>query len=256
MQSKRNRIAIATVAFHSPALASKLVQLVDRYCTDKTNEILIDFILYDNATTEYSETISKYCEVMYFTQHSNKLNLRVMNKKTYSSPVQGLDVNNPSISHALALNDIYQTLCASPESEYLSILFLDHDCFPIKPFSIHEMLSGVILAGVAQMKSKLYPWAGCLAIDLVTINLCGLTNSIDFMVNEELGLDTGGELYKLIEEFENLDSFNFMSEKPESDYNIIDNTFMHFVNGSNWKNQQDHEQRLAELFNILNQKTQ
>jgi hypothetical protein len=83
---------------------------------------------------------------------------------------------------------------------------------------------------------------------------------IDFSVNHELGLDTGGNLYKIVEQAkDDIIFFNeIYNENPEFTKNmynfyalINDGMFMHFINGSGWNKVGHQEERINSLLNIL-----
>jgi hypothetical protein len=87
-------------------------------------------------------------------------------------------------------------------------------------------------------------------------------DAIDFSCNSEFGLDTGGNLYKMIdkhgldkciffdEAYHENDQFN--GDSRYSFYTTINKgMFMHFLNSSNWNPIDRHEERINSLLNIL-----
>lgn len=163
-----------------------------------------------------------------------------------------------SDSHSFAANFAYQKF----KYEYNFIFFLDHDAMPVKDFSVIEILNGGhIAAGIGQEKKKKYFWPGCFMLNNDAVD----KDIVDFSPNSEFGLDTGGNLYKIIEEYgeENCIFFNesyhqnhdFIS-KDYGYYAMINNEmFLHCVNGSNWSNKPDHQKRISSLVNIIKEKT-
>lgn len=183
----------------------------------------------------------------------------------YHSSVNGIDYTKTfsnskgsSDSHSWAANFSYQKF----KDDYKLMLFLDHDCIPVKEFSVEEVLSGGhVAAGVGQPKSKKYPWPGLLFLNNDAVD----HDLVDFTPNSEHGLDTGGNLYRIIEEY-GAEAFRDLSESYHQNQDYItkeygyysmmaDETFMHFVAGSNWINKADHQHRISSLVNIVKAKT-
>jgi hypothetical protein len=117
------------------------------------------------------------------------------------------------------------------------------------------------MAGLGQEKKKTYFWAGCVMWDNRAIE----HSLIDFSTNQEFGLDTGGNLYKVIEQY-GKDSCIFFDEQyyenpyfKKTFYNfystINKDMFMHFINSSGWNKISDNEERINSLLNILEQRT-
>ena len=88
---------------------------------------------------------------------------------------------------------------------------------------------------------------------------------VDFSTNSEFGLDTGGNLYLIIEKYEEIsciffnESYHQNPDFVSKDYGhyamINDQMFLHFVNGSNWNGKKDHQQRISSLINVVKEKT-
>jgi len=70
----------------------------------------------------------------------------------------GLPKRDPSNSHGAACDFAYKLL----KHKYDTFLFLDHDCIPVKPFSVVEILGDKQLGGVLQgVSDTKYLWIGC-----------------------------------------------------------------------------------------------
>lgn len=163
-----------------------------------------------------------------------------------------------SDSHAFAANFAYQKF----KDLYNYFFFCDHDLIAVREFSIIETLNGGHVAGgIGQNKAKKYPWPGCLYLNNAAVE----HDLVDFSPNAEHGLDTGGNLYKIIEKYGNetfLDFNESYHQNPDfvsKDYGyyamIKDETFIHFIAGSNWVNKADHQQRISSLINVVKEKT-
>lgn len=222
------KTAVIIIAFNDSRLVEKQLELIDRFCIEKP-----DIIIFDNSDVECTNVACKSNHVYYnFTGY----------------------YLNPSDSHSTAANTAYKLF--SPF--YDKLLFLDHDCFPIKKFSINKMLNGWYIAGLGQQKTKTYFWPGCVAFDVEKLN--GFP--VDFSTNREYGLDTGGNLFHVIETFggvflnEQCVINPYFTELPYNFYSTIHNgTFMHFTNASNWNKTPLNEQRIETLYKILSEKT-
>jgi hypothetical protein len=174
---------------------------------------------------------------------------------SYREVVSG--TKDPSHSHAFAANFAYQKI----KDQYDAILFLDHDAIPIQKFSVIEMLGGKYIGGVLSGRELNYFWPGCVCIDNSRID----KDLVDFSPNNDLRLDTGGELRHLKEKygdegcryFDEVGAQNeaMMHHKHYYFYMLIYNkTFLHFLAGSNWPNSEQHEKRINSLINITQTK--
>jgi hypothetical protein len=234
---KGNRLAIVTIVYNTSALLTGQVDCIRKYCKD-TN---YDIIVVDNSNDRtVIEAIQYYCT-----------ELKVTRIKTVSAEANGSDSNVFVCNHAYFLL----------KDRYDFFLYLDHDTFPLRDFSVLKILEGRAIAGLAQEKTKTYFMQNCLMWDNRTID----HNLIDFGVDHELGLDTGGKLYKIIEKYSK-DACVFFNEQyyqnpyfRQGFYNFYatfnDDMFMHFINGSNWNPTEGNEERINSLINILNERT-
>lgn len=159
-----------------------------------------------------------------------------------------------SQSHSFAANAAYQQV----KDEYDILFFLDHDCIPVAPFSCDEILGENLFAGIGQKKEKLYFWPGCFMFRNKMIN----PDIVDFSINREFHLDTGGNLYQLIEKYGE-DRCLFFSEaycqNPEYSgkydyFSIINDIFWHCIGGSNWFKIKNNEERINRFINAVTEK--
>lgn len=234
-----NKLAIIIVVWNRSDLITTQVELLRRFCKDDDYEIIV----VDNSTD-----MTKSAEVR---NHANAINCTYIKTNT---------ALHTSQSHAYAANYAYQSF----KQSYEYMLFLDHDNFPIKDFSVKSILNGRVIGGVGQTKpTKTYLWPGCVLINNKLID----QSIVDFSTNSQLGLDTGGNLYKVLERhglhncvfFDQFEIKNALYDKIEwGAYNIQCTqpgdspcSFMHFLNASNWGGSQYNEERINSLMTIL-----
>lgn len=204
------------------------MEAIKKFCKDDEYQIEI----FDNSSDVVFEEALKY--------HCTIENINYTRTKAVN-----LD---PSRSHAFAANLAFFL----KKKEYDNFFFLDHDCIPIADFDVEEELAIRYAKGLGQGTKKTYFWPGCFMFSGL------LGDYIDFTPNGEFGLDTGGNLYKMIDDL-GKEKFLFMGEEykenPECSgkynfYSVIGGRFMHFINTSNWDRQEDNEQRINSLLGI------
>lgn len=238
-----NKVAIIIVVFNISNLIETQISLVKRFCKDDN----FDIIVIDNSSNLIiASEIKNVVERLYC--------------KYYKTAAPTADFSQ---SHASACNYAHLNF----KDQYSYMFFLDHDNFPIKNFSITDILQDKLLGGVAQARAdKHYFWPGCVMINIKLTS----GDIVDFSTNSEIGLDTGGNLYKIIEKYGLGSCICFdQYEKPNSVnsshhyYNLICNTktsiaefsFMHFINGSNWNYNIKNNDRINSLLQILKEQT-
>lgn len=217
------KVGIVIVTYNLSSLLKVQVECINKNCCDNDYNIIV----VDNSTDKtHASNIEEYCVKNNITRF----------KVNYNS-------FDPSTNHALALNFAYFTLIK--KFDYL--FFIDHDLFPIKKFSVSEILNDNLMAGREVKLSSTYFWPGCLMISR-------LDEKVDFTpIND---LDTGGRLHSIISKNPNNvvvfdlknqsfgDSVKFNNYYMHEYYELIFNeTFMHFIKASNWCNVP------AEIFN-------
>lgn len=148
-----------------------------------------------------------------------------------------------SRSHALALNEAYWLL----NIPYDVLMLADHDIFPVNYFNVTDFMKDLVIAGVPQIRGDItYLWAG-----LVMINNLKVDKKLVKFDTQE-GLDTGGKLHRLLKTLpESAYKFldEFQKKTPEGyEYSMIADKFIHLINGSNWKKDEKHEERINAIF--------
>ncbi len=214
------------------------MEAIRKFCKDK--DYTIEII--DNSSDEEMAEGIRY--------HSESVNmkgeLRINYTRTHSSTKDSSD------SHCFASNFSYRIL----KEDYSLFGYLDHDLIPITDFSVEEILGETkMIAGVGQHHG-VYMWPGCLFFRKM--------EGIDFSPNHDLGYDTGGNLYKTIENVgkEHCIFFNeqyfenpYYRKEPYNYYAVINNgMFLHCVALSNWVNLEDHTDRVNSIINIIREK--
>lgn len=227
-------LGIFIITYNIPAEVFLLqIDAIRKFCKDEHYRIIIA----DNSSDDDMSEGIRY--------HSNRLGL--VYTKTNASSV------NSSDSHSWAANFIYQKY----HHPFRYCFFLDHDCIPVKDFSVLEILGDKAMAGLGQAKQKTYFWPGCVMWDGDKVI------DIDFSPNSEFGLDTGGNIYKAIEDVgvsecvffdESYHQNPHFKGKYDCFAMINDDMFLHFINGSNWNDEKNNTDRLNSLINITRQK--
>lgn len=153
------------------------------------------------------------------------------------------NTQDSSGSHSFAANLAYHIF----KDIYDILFFLDHDCIPVDTFSCDEILGDKLIGGVAQQKSKKYFWPGCFMFRKI--------EDVDFCFNRELELDTGGNLYQLIEKYGEEECIFFTEEyrqMKDSDlyfFSVINGIFWHCIAASNWNKLKNNEERVNAFIN-------
>lgn len=222
-----NKTAIIIITYNCQQIFVRHIERIKKHCKDQH-----DIIIIDNSTKSSSMNAIRH--------HSKVFGVTYIRTSASSE--------NSSDSHSFAANFSYNLL----KDKYTHFFYLDHDCFPVKDFSVIEILGDKQMAGIGQQKEKLYFWPGCLMF-------VKQQTGIDF--SPQTGLDTGGSLYELMEKIghENLIFFNEEHvQNPEFNksfynfYSMINNKmFCHMVNASNWSKSNDNEERINSMLNVI-----
>ncbi len=228
-------IVIITYNIH-PEVFLLQIAAIKNFCQDD-----FDILVIDN-----SSDVGAAENIRYHSSHQH-----LSYTKTFAGG------HGSSDSHSFAANFAYQKF----KDDYTHFLFLDHDCIPVKEFSVVKILeAGHVAAGIGQDKKKKYPWPGCFMLNNNAVD----KDIVDFSPNSEFGLDTGGNLYLILEKYgaEAFKDFNesyhqnpgFVSKDYGHYAMINDQMFLHFVNGSNWNAKGDHMNRMNSLINVVKEK--
>lgn len=218
-------LGIIIITYNKSCLINTQIQCIERFCKDPYRIVIVD----NSTDPQEAEAIR------YHTQAHTYI-------KTV--PTSG----NGSESHSFAANVSWNRF----KDDFDTFFYLDHDCFPIRDFSIEEILGDKPLGGIGQQKSKLYFWPGCF--------MFRKQEEVDFSYSHEFGLDTGGNTWKLIDKY-GIENCAFLDEVSyqnpyfnKSNYNyysILGDKFLHFIGASNWQKSAHNQERINSLLNIV-----
>jgi hypothetical protein len=208
-----------SIAYNTPWCIDVLTVLWSRFVKDTT------LVVADNSSSDAARlSIQAICA----------------DKKVTYFPLPKNPEWSPNRSHGIAMNWIFHNLIQRLNPPYWG--FLDHDCFPIRPYCIE---SKVPLNGVFGLRraSLRYPkywnlWAGfCFYRGSLTAGL-----PLDFKHRVEFGLDTGGSNWLRLYSALDPQSCSFAGEThrtlASNDSNLIlnllDESFLH-VGGASYR---------------------
>lgn len=219
---------IIIISYNRPDLLPIQLEAIKTFCLDEYEAVIVDNSTDGDAAWQILNTDGYHRH--YRTSSSSK---------------------NSSDSHAFACNFAFTKL----RNDYDHYLFLDHDIFPTKPFSVPEMLRGKFLGGLAQVKHKTYIWPGFIFWRNDKIK------SLDFSTSP--GLDTGGETWREVEGLgvdgiawqpEVYHENPYFKQPPYNFYSVIGDGWMHFLNSSGWNPTSGQSERIESLKKILTEK--
>ena len=234
--SHAEAIDIVTVAFNNETWIEYQIKLIRKYIHDKH----VTFIVADNSSNpEKRKSISALCR---------KYNTG------YISVPKNMIAKHPggSYAHGTTLNWIYSNVIRLRKPDIFG--FLDHDLFPIAPVSIREKLGDKDFYGSPRGEVYWWLWAGLCFFRFDKVKALPL----DFIpyIEHKTYLDTGGANYPILYKNYNLPELRLplpqniritAGNKYHSDYiQIIDDCWLHAINGSNWNGISPREQETKE----------
>jgi hypothetical protein len=170
---------------------------------------------------------------------------------------------NAGQSHADALAASH----AQVRGDYDTLAWFDHDLFPVADFTARGVLDGHDAAGVLQrgvptlpgyLESWRYLWPGCCFLD-------NRPDNSDFSLANNAFCDVGGRSGEFIRRV-GLDRVRTLHNQhlpnPYFDrgnysvYALIDERFLHFINGSGWNTPEGatQDERLLTLFRLVRER--
>jgi len=246
---------LLTIAYNEASFIEQQIFLLKKYFMDPFCHIVVD----NSTDPSIRKAIERICQ-------ANQVGYAAVPKNPYS--------NNKS--HAAAMHWAYFQLVK--DSKFRQFGFLDHDIFPIAPFSLQSKMKQGIYGKVMHSYShsgyqKTYSpevpywalWAGFCFFDR-DLFYGKFPWSLNFFSKHFKGgyfLDTGGGLwnclYSHLEFPGEMASYKVQefSDKPgegiqNQSFEILDDFWIHFVSLSNWRTIADFEHKKKKLTEMLN----
>lgn len=233
-----DQIDIITIAFNDEKLIEKQIRSVKKYVLDKN----MSFFVADNSTiSDKRQLIKAICHKYQVGYLSIPVNFVAKYK-------------GGSYSHGTTMNWIYYNFIKIRKPFLFG--FIDHDLFPVNPVKIKEKVGERDFYGdLVDHKVGWYLWAGFCFFKFSAVK----NIKLDFIPYMEKGkyLDTGGANYPVL--YKNYDkekidlpsrvnvSINEGTDYYASYIQYIDNTWLHMINGSNWKSISDESHKRKEI---------
>lgn len=184
--SDKNIVDIVTIAFNNEQVIFYQNELLKKNFKDSYNYIVAD----NSNNPQKQKLIFDLCK----KQNISYIRIQQVNPKGYF----------PSLSHAYALNWMYENYIKKRKANYFG--FIDHDLFPIKPVNIIHFLDKNPLYGLLQERGdKWYLWPGFNFFASQALQ----GKKIDFMPCT--GLDAGGSNWSCL--YSNYDKNTLMPIK-------------------------------------------
>lgn len=233
--------AVIVILYNLEDCINKQLWLLKKYCPAAQR------IVVDNSSADYPTEKSQ--AIKYWCQKHQAEYLKIHSTEA-----------DPSMSHAFACNLAWTEF----SNTYDILFFCDHDLFLIKPLNLTDLMIDKKIAGLRQVRHGLeYYWPGITMINNVRID----KKLVDFYPCgvDGVRLDTGGGLYYAMKGMAPDDMMDFdeqyvenklYSEHHNKSFSILNGgMFMHFRNGSNWKQltPKDHEERMSTLNALLDE---
>lgn len=246
-------IDIITIAFNNEILIEKQIDLVRKYVKDKN---------YTHIIANNSSDIEKRKRIKNICIHKKIAYVSVpqyIHKLIYTRFSNGL-------SHGAAMNWIYYKLIMKRKPDFFG--FIDHDLMPLSDYSILEKLQNQNFYGSMRNREKgWYIWAGFCFYSLDIFNKIR-ANFLPLQLGNVF-LDTGGSNYPVLYKNYDIKSICFPIVIAKSIRNIddkvkkplvyhhdmiqiIDNAWLHIVNGSNQKNVKEKDIIIAKVLAFCN----
>jgi hypothetical protein len=220
--SNSGNSVVVTIAYNTPWTISLLTECWQKYCPETT------LLVIDNSSNQISsQEISKICSeqgILYLKLPHNR-------------------ERHPSRSHGLALNWTWKNIICHMKN-LNTIGFIDHDCYPIKPWNPASLPSKVAYGlknpGWIRDQPTWSLWAGYMHFrNRGTQNVTDLP--MDFTPNPLDGLDTGGMNwrtfyrkltpedygYSKIEKISLCNLLGASDLEDDLEAQLIDSTFLH-----------------------------
>lgn len=237
------KFQLITVSFNNVETIKMQYQLLDKFIKGE-----YEYSVFDNSTKQNErEKIKSFCK-------KNKIRYIALPQNPYTK-------TNASASHGIALNCIFQYYIKNRKDPiYLGIL--DHDIFPLDTIdlaALREILEQQGSYGLMQTREDIwYLWPGYSFFKKERYE------SYDFLPG--CGGDTGASNWKTLYQNISRDKYRGalptqyvnVSENAESTdyqqdwYEMIDQKWLHMINGSGWKANSDIKHKTDKIQEKLN----
>ena len=234
-ETVESSLFIITIAYNHVKLIEKQIELVKRYCRDEGYR----HVIVDNSPKKSSrEQIKMICE---------QEDVDYVSVPCYIDKLISHKLFGNGLSHGAALNWMFYHFLIHNRPE--SFALLDHDVFPLKEFSLKEILGTHDFFGVERnMGVGWYLWPGWCVFSYDVVEKCR-PNFLPVFV-KRMYLDSGGGNYKRMYSQYALNTISFPKvvtkrvKRTEGLYKYndiyhgdclqyIDNAWLHIINGSN-----------------------
>jgi hypothetical protein len=243
---KNTPFCLATIAFNNDFLIEEQIRLVKKHITDSNYTHIVADNSSDKKKRKAIKAICTKANIPYFSLPFN-----------WFSKIH----RRPSYSHGLAMTWVYYNLIKKINPIVFG--FIDHDIFPIKPYSLLEKIENQFFYGRCidrtpdnHPKKLWYLWAGFCFFkfdSLKTLNINFMPCKVD-----NVYLDTAGSMYISLYSKYNIEELTFSAPVIEEYFreekiyhsdllHFIDNDWVHTINGSNWKKVQSKDDFLRDF---------
>ena len=214
-----SRLIFVTVAFNDARLIRLQLEGLARFVESDFRAVIIDNSLRPDAR----EGIASAC------QDFGALYVR--------GPWNLFSLFQGSLSHSSTLDWAWKGFIKDLDAE--TVVFLDHDLFPVGSVSEQSLLRGLMAAGRQEKRASMwYLWPGLLAMSLD----CFRDEKFSFMPYREL--DSGGRLWLRFYSRRPQSHFTVYSRETvevlpgtraeDSSVEVIDGRWVHLIDGSGW----------------------
>lgn len=251
--SQQCPLLLVTIAFNHEELIKKQIEMVKHHIKNAPYHHIIVDNSSDNSKRKAIKAVCDSMEVEYFATP------RYFTWLTWNA------LFSPSYSHGAALNWAYYHIIQSSKPKHF--VLLDHDIIPIKPFDFIDALGPQDFYGLDRLREcGWYLWPGWCIFRFDAI----ADKKVDFspVYIKHAYLDAGGRnflsifcnYYRTDLRFANPETkrirFNTPLQTQDDVYHgdciqIIDNSWMHIINGSNYARIPGKENLVSDILQNL-----
>ena len=223
---KLERPMFISVAFNDPGLVRTQVLAFAKQCRDDSV-----FLLADNSPTAELSTLMRQA-----VRGTGALYVRLpynlyTNSRGKAKPGRG------SLSHSVALDWVWKHIVRPLSPPAVAVL--DHDVFPLGPFSVSDLLQKHLVIGpLREGELRWSTWPG-----LTFFRYRDLPRQ-DLTFTPSGDLDSGGKLWDSLFRFMDKENVRFLRQQfvevlegdvqVKSQIEIIDDQWLHLIDGSGW----------------------